>query len=287
MLLKMQFVNILKMKTIAISGGKGGTGKSTIAISLAYELSKKNKVLLVDCDVDCPNDHLIFPIERKKLTEVKQRIPKFDLKKCIKCNLCSKNCKTNAIISINNNFPIFIQNQCNGCGVCEFVCKTNAINWDFKIIGNIFFNKSKNFDLLSGELKTNQPVSEFVVNKLNEEIDKIKKNYDFIIKDTAAGTHCPVIAAIENTDEVITVTEPTPLGIHDLELILKLLKLIKKKSKIVINKSDINNNKEIEKLSKKYNSKIILKVLFNKEIINSYSNQTPIMINDILKIISD
>ena len=51
------------MKTIGITGGKGGTGKSTVATALAFELSKKNKVLLVDADADCPNDHLLLNIK--------------------------------------------------------------------------------------------------------------------------------------------------------------------------------------------------------------------------------
>jgi len=275
------------MKIIAVTGGKGGTGKSTVATSLAYELSKNNKVLLVDADVDCPNDHLILAIERNNLKIVEQRIPKFDLDKCIKCGACGKACKTKAIVSISNNHPIFIENQCNGCGACKIVCPSNAIEWSNKEIGRLHSGKKEKIDFLSGELKTNQPISEFIVNHLNEEIEKSKDNYDYIIIDTAAGTHCPVIAALENADEVIAVTEPTPLGAHDLEIILRLLLNLQKKSKIIINRSDIGNKKEIYDLSKKYHSEIVFEIPYSKEIVEAYSNGKPIRINNILTAIRD
>jgi len=275
------------MKIIAVTGGKGGTGKSTVATSLAYELSKNNKVLLVDADVDCPNDHLILAIERNNLKIVEQRIPKFDLDKCIKCGACGKACKTKAIVSISNNHPIFIENQCNGCGACKIVCPSNAIEWSNKEIGRLYYGKKEKIDFLSGELKTSQPISEFIVNHLNEEIEKSKDNYDYIIIDTAAGTHCPVIAALENADEVIAVTEPTPLGAHDLEIILRLLLNLQKKSKIIINRSDIGNKKEIYDLSKKYHSEIVFEIPYSKEIVEAYSNGKPIRINNILTAIRD
>jgi len=273
------------MKIIGITGGKGGTGKSTVATALAYELSKKNKVLLVDADVDCPNDHLLLNIDRKYLNKVEQRIPEFDTDKCSRCGACGKACKTNAIVSIKGNNPIFMPNQCNGCGACKIVCPSDAINWNFKEIGKIFSGKKDNLNFLAGELKTNQPISEFIVNNLNEEIEKIKEKYDYIIIDTAAGTHCPVIAALENADKVIAVTEPTPLGAHDLEIILQLLCKLKKKGSIIINRSDIGDKKRVEYLASKYNTKIVFEVPFSKEIIDSYAKGEPIFIKNILSII--
>lgn len=273
------------MKIIGITGGKGGTGKSTVATALAYELAKNNKVLLVDADVDCPNDHLLLSIERKYLKVVEQRIPFFDLNKCSKCGACGKVCKTNAIVSLTDNDPIFMPNQCNGCGACKIVCHSEAIGWSSKEIGKVFSGKKCNMDFLSGELKTNQPISEFIVNHLNEEIEKIKHNYDYIIIDTAAGTHCPVIAALENADKVLAVTEPTPLGAHDLEIILQLLGKLKKGGNIILNRSDAGNKKIIESLASKYKTKIVFEIPFSKEIIDSYSKGEPIFIPNILSII--
>jgi MinD superfamily P-loop ATPase len=264
------------VKIIGITGGKGGTGKSTIATAFANELAKNNKVLLVDADVDCPNDHLLLSIKREDLKAVEQRIPRWDLDKCNKCGLCGQVCKTNAIVSIKGKEPIFMKQQCNGCGACLIKCPVDAISWDKKKIGQIYSGKNHRIELLSGELKSSEPVSEFIVNALNDIIEKNKNCYDYVVIDTAAGTHCPVIAALEMCDRVYAVTEPTPLGKHDLELILQLLKKIKVKSNIILNRSDIGDKEIIKKLAKEYSLKIVLEVPYSKDIFESYSRGIPI-----------
>ncbi len=264
------------MKVIGITGGKGGTGKSTVATALAYELAKDKRILLVDAEVDCPDDHLILGIKREPLSTVMQRIPSWDMSRCVRCARCGPVCMSNAIVSIKGKEPIFVKQQCNGCGACVIECPEDAISWDKKEIGKLYKGNAYNIDLLSGELKTSEPVSEFIVNSLNEEISKIKDRYDHIIIDTAAGTHCPVIAAIEGCDYVFAVTEPTPLGRHDLELILGLLKKIDKVHEIIINRSDIGDKNLISCLAKEYNTDIALEIPYSKEIVDSYSRGNPV-----------
>ena len=99
---------------IAVTGGKGGTGKSTVAISLAVEFARNKKTLLVDADVECPNDHLLLSAKRKKYSNVYQPIPKWDFKKCIKCGKCASVCKQNAIVFVKNKYPAFIKDVCIG-----------------------------------------------------------------------------------------------------------------------------------------------------------------------------
>ncbi len=271
-------------KIIGVTGGKGGTGKSVIATAIAYRLAKDNKVLLIDADVDCPNDHLLLGIERKFHKKVEQIIPKWDFEKCTRCGLCGKVCKTNAIVSIKEKKPIFVKQQCNGCGACRMRCPNNAISWDKKEIGKIYTGSKHGIDLISGELKINEPVSEFVVNSLIEIVEEKKDEYDFIIIDTAAGTHCPVIAVLEICDEVFAVTEPTPLGAHDLELILQLLQKIKVKSNIISNRSDIGDESFIKAVAKKHNTKIIAEIPYSKDIVLQYSQGNPIKDKNINKL---
>ncbi|RLC37292.1 P-loop ATPase [Candidatus Falkowbacteria bacterium] len=267
-------------KIIGITGGKGGTGKSTVATALAYELAKKHKVLLVDADVDCPNDHLLLGIKRKFLKKVEQRIPAWDFKKCVKCGLCGTVCETNSIVSIKGKKPIFIPEQCNGCGACAIKCPEKAISWTRKEIGKIYTGSIYNINFLSGELEINQPISEFVVNSLNDIITTKKNKFDYVIVDTAAGTHCPVIAAVQMCDIVFAVTEPTPLGGHDLNLILKLLKKLRIKSGIILNRSDIGKKDVIISLANKHKINIIAEIPYSKKIFDQYVHGKPITIKN-------
>jgi len=116
----------IKMK-IAVSGGKGGTGKSMVATSIAITLSKTKRVLLADADVECPNDHLIINTKQKYHSTVHQAIPKWNLKKCTQCGLCAEACKKDAIIFVKNKFPAFIRSACIGCGACINSCPNKAI----------------------------------------------------------------------------------------------------------------------------------------------------------------
>ena len=270
---------------IGVTGGKGGTGKSLVATALACELAKNFKVLLVDADVDCPNDHLLLSITRKIKQSVKQRIPKWDFAKCNQCGLCGAVCKTKAIVSIKNKRPIFTSEQCNGCGACVLKCPQNAIGWAEKQIGKIYKGKNYNVELLSGELKINEPVSEFVVNELSKIIEKIKKNYDYIIIDTAAGIHCPVIAALEMCDYAFAVTEPTPLGRHDLKLILQLLQKLNIKTRIILNRSDIGDKNLIYDLAAEAQAEIAAEIPYSKAIAQKYAEGKPIQDEGIKRVV--
>jgi MinD superfamily P-loop ATPase/NifU-like protein involved in Fe-S cluster formation len=274
-------------KIIGITGGKGGTGKSTVATALAFELAKKHKVLLVDADVDCPNDHLFLNVKRKLYKKVKQRIPKWNFEKCTKCGLCGQVCKTNAIVSIKNKKPIFVPTQCNGCGACEIKCPSNAIFWSEKEIGKIYIGNNYNIDLVSGDLKVNEVISEVVVNELNNIIKKKRNDYDYIIVDTAAGTHCPVIAALEICNQIFAVTEPTPLGRHDLDFILQLTQKMKINTKIILNRSDIGDKAIIESLVKKYQTKIVAEIPYSKDIALKHAKKEAVENENIKKIIKD
>jgi len=261
---------------IAITGGKGGTGKSTVAVALAHILAKNKKVLLIDADVDCPNDDLLAGIKLKKIVDVENMIPDFDFKKCIKCGQCAINCREKAIIFVKNKFPIFVPTQCTGCKACKIVCPVGAISEKKQKIGEIFIGNKKNLTLISGRMKPGIEESSLVVNGLKKFIAKKEKDYDYIVIDTAAGTHCPVIAALLGSECAFAVSEPTPLGVHDLDLILKLTKKLKIKTQIILNRFDIGKNENVQVIARKYNTEIIAKIPYSDKIKEDYCAGKPI-----------
>lgn len=261
---------------IAITGGKGGIGKSSVATALSVELAKTKKVLLLDADVDCPNDHIILSIKRKKEQGVFQSIPKWDLNKCIKCGRCSNVCKQNAIIMVKEKFPVFFPEMCIGCNACSIICPTGAISKDKKQIGTIYSGKAHGIDLITGEMGIGYEESSPIVNAEKKFILEQKKTYDYIIVDTGAGTHCNVISALLDCDLALAVTEPTPLGAYDLKLILELSKLLKLSVKIIINKANLGDKKLIKNLIKNYDTEIIAEIPYKKEIFDQFSKGEPI-----------
>ena len=265
---------------MGITGGKGGTGKSTVATSLAWQLSEEKDVLLVDLDVDCPNDHLLLGIERRVKREVTQRIPFIDSSLCTRCGRCGEVCRTGAIVAIPDKIPIVVPSQCNGCGSCSYACPHEAISWKHKKIGKIYTGSIGRLSYLGGELELNEMASEKVVDEVKREIGR----HDIVIIDTAAGTHCNVISALEPCDKVIAVTEPTPLGAHDLELILELLDKLDKPSKVVLNKDD-GDDSALSQAMQRYGKGFALRIPFDRDVVDAYSSAKPIMIGDVEKII--
>jgi len=259
---------------IAITGGKGGTGKSMVATSLANYLAENHSVLLVDADVECPDDHLLIGIERKVVKAVWQFIPKFDLEICRKCGRCSQVCKEKAIFWMKGRYPIFFPELCIGCSACRLACPFGAIKEGRRKMGTIYSGKAK-FDFLGGELEVGQEEAGPVVNELKNTAERLG-TYDFILIDTAAGTHCNVISALLGCDLALAVAEPTPFGSHDLRLILGLCRVLDVPVKIVLNKAGIGSEDEIEKIAGEFKTEIITKIPFSKSILKAYSQGRPV-----------
>ncbi len=267
------------MKTISVTGGKGGTGKSTIAASLAAVMSGRRKVLLVDADADCPNDHLILSANRKKLRDIYQTVPAWDFSRCTKCGKCAAVCKQNAIVAVKGKYPAFVPELCTGCGACMAVCPSDAIEKGKKKIGTVFTGSGFGVDLVSGELKLGELASGEVVVETRKAAGDVarEKGSDIVIVDSAAGTGCPVIASIQGSDMVVAVTEPTPSALHDLKRVLYIADHFGIPKSIVINKSDLDRGfrEKTEAFARKSSIPVIGRVPYKKSVVESTVKMMP------------
>ena len=276
---------------IAVTGGKGGVGKSTVAILLANQLSANKKIILVDADVECPNDHLLLgqTLTKKPQKKIYAKFPVLDKDKCLRCGLCAQKCRFNAIFAPKGKYPIFIHELCANCGLCWHLCPAKAIKIKSKITGHIYQNQvSPNLYLITGRtvgiVDETGPLVRQTRKYAIDLADKLK--IDTILIDTAPGTHCNVINALLDVDQSFAVTEPTPLGAHDLGLILKLNKKLKIPTQIILNQSDLGNQKLIQPLVDKFKTKIVHQVPYSKKIVNAYSvgKLNDLTLNDYVKL---
>lgn len=266
---------------IAVTGGKGGTGKSMVATALAMEFARKQKTLLVDADVECPNDHLLLSVKRKKSRTVYQPVPKWDFEKCVKCGKCAGVCKQNAIVFARGKYPAFVKDVCIGCGACKAICPAGAISETKKEIGLIYTGKNYQVDLISGELKIGELASGEIVAEVRRYADAIGKKMktEVTLIDSSAGVGCPVIASLSGTDYIAAVTEPTPSALHDLKRVLYLARHFKIKHGIVINKFDLEKSfcREIEKFAAKNKIPILGKIPYRKDFVDAAIKMKPIL----------
>lgn len=240
--------------------GKGGTGKTTI--TAAFAVLAQNAVI-VDCDVDAPDLHMLLHPKDIETQEFKgPKLAEIDSSKCVECGLCQKVCRFEAITTFRVD-PFL----CEGCGTCILVCPENAISLKERVSGEAFISKAK-YGLMShallfpGEANSGKLVT--LVRQNAMQIAE-KENSDLILIDGPPGIGCPAIASVSGVDIGVIVTEPTVSGIHDMKRVLRLLAHFNVFPLVCINKHDINkgNTQKIEKFCKKNNISIIGKVSFD------------------------
>lgn len=270
---------------ISIASGKGGTGKTTIAVNLALALAKdkEKNVQFLDCDVEEPNAHLFLKPVITSSESVEIPVPKIDDKKCNYCGKCAEVCVFNAIAVTKNKVLVF-PGMCHGCGACTLFCPEKAISEEGNKIGILEEGKAESINFTHGRLNIGEPMAPPIIRKIKKKIKKdgIKgenndiTNHHITLIDAPPGTSCPVIESIKDSDYTILVTEPTPFGLHDLILAVEVLQKLKIPCGVVLNKCDIGDYK-VEEYCKKNNIPILLSIPLDREIAVAYSKGIPIV----------
>lgn len=249
---------------ISVASGKGGTGKTTVATSLA--LSVGEGAQLLDCDVEEPNAHLFIRPQFETTEIITTPVPMVDEKKCDHCGMCSEICQFKAVVVIGETVLTFPE-LCHSCGGCSAVCPTGAITETGRELGIIRKGHYNGLAFVHGELRVGEAMSPPLIKKVRtfSESDKIT------IIDAPPGTSCPVIASMKDTDFVLLVTEPTPFGLNDLKLAVGAVKLLEIPSGLIINRSDMGDD-TVEAYAKREDIPILLQIPFDRRIAEAYSN---------------
>lgn len=257
---------------IAIASGKGGTGKTTVAISLYHFLGKNgiSRISLMDCDVEEPNDGIFFPdASLVKEEEVFQDIPVIDNEKCTFCRRCAEYCEFNAIVVIPPaKYAEINASLCHSCGACIVACQEKAITEKKEPIGKIKSARvEKTMHLLEGRLKIGSALQTMLIKEVKKHSPE---DDDITLYDAPPGTSCPVVETIHDADYVILVSEPTLFGLHDLKLMVDLMKETNKKFGVIINKAGLGDQSLYEYLNAK-RIEILGEIPFNQDYASQYA----------------
>ncbi|MCK4266881.1 MAG: ATP-binding protein [Thermoplasmata archaeon] len=253
---------------ITVASGKGGTGKTTIAVNLALSI---DNAMLIDCDVEGPNSHIFFKEPMVKLKDVSIPAPKFDLDTCTLCGKCADFCQYNAISIIGEKL-LFFEELCHGCGGCRIICPVDAITEVDHHIGIIEKGGSKDLTLYHGLLNIGEPFGVPIIRELKGFADESKTT----IFDSPPGTACPAVEAMRDTDFCILVTEPTPFGLHDLTLTVDVIREIGTPFGVLVNRDGIGDDR-VERYCTDENIPLLSKIPNDLHIARLYSRGVPIV----------
>jgi len=252
---------------IAISSGKGGTGKTFISTNIAYCLDKLGEyVTYLDCDVEEPNGHLFLKPNRIRSKDILLLSPKnVDPNKCTLCGKCAKSCNYNAIAMLKDNL-LFFQNLCHLCGVCTLVCDNNAIILGERKIGEINQGICSNIKIVYGLLKTGE--GRMTVRLIKNVIENVSNGINIL--DSPPGTTCPVVETVKDTDLCVLVTDPTPFGINDLKLAVNMCRKLGVEPVVIVNRAEYLND-DLKIYCEKANLEIIGEIPNERNIAEIYS----------------
>jgi MinD superfamily P-loop ATPase len=256
---------------VSVASGKGGTGKTLVATSLALSRSDNYKVQLLDCDVEEPNANILLHIAMNQNRPVHISIPKVDEAKCTYCGKCAEVCAYNAIAVLKEKVLVFPQ-LCHGCGACSYLCPESAITDEGREVGIVERGNSGDLELIQGKLNIGEAIAPPVIREVKRYIDPANT----VIIDVPPGTSCPVIEAVKGSDFCLLVTEPTPFGLNDLVLAVEVTRELDIPCGVVINRDGVGDDK-FDRYCQEQGIPVLLKIPLDRRIASLYSKGIPLV----------
>jgi len=253
------------MFRIAVASGKGGTGKTCVASSLALTAGQ---AVAVDVDVEEPNLAILMGTEMRHHLDVTVPLPVINEDKCTKCGKCAEACRFGALAIFPDKYPILNSSFCNGCGTCSIVCPYSAITETKRVVGELNYGEEGSIRILEGRLNVGVYNAIPIIEKTLNEAEKWDTTH---VIDCSPGTSCPMVAAVGRADYVVLVTEPTPFGLADLALALTVVRDLGIPAGVVVNRADLSGG-DLGPLCDKFGVDVIASLPFSREVAKAYAS---------------
>jgi MinD superfamily P-loop ATPase len=267
---------------IAVTSGKGGTGKTTLATGLALALGgeRSGPLLFLDCDVEAPNAHLFLDPRIEERIETGLPVPEVDEDLCSWCGLCAEVCEYNAL-AVSQGVVLTFRELCHGCGSCTLVCPEGAITESHRTMGYLESGTVPGgIRFARGILNVGEAMAVPVIRSLkqwalHEGGPEESGEPGTVILDTPPGTTCPVVESLRDVDYALLVTEPTPFGLHDLRLIAEVVADMEIPAGVVINR-DGTGYHEVEQFCDGAGLPVLLRIPFDRRIAEGTARRRPL-----------
>lgn len=254
---------------IAVASGKGGTGKTMLATNLASYLSQTQKTVLVDMDVEEPNDFIFINGTTERISDYNKMIPAWDETKCTLCGICSNSCKYHAVVQLGNFIAVFGE-LCHSCYACSELCPEDTLPMQPHKTGEVKILSSGNLVLIEGRIEVGEEQAAPLIRHLHKQVDKDYHDIRIQIFDSPPGTSCSMVEATRDTGFVVLVTEPTPFGLNDLKLAVETLQKLEKPMGVVINRVGIGNH-DVDRYCGQMQIPVLARIPLSRQIAGYYS----------------
>jgi MinD superfamily P-loop ATPase len=251
---------------VVVASGKGGTGKTSVAVNLALSTGAEQ---VLDCDVEEPNVHIFLKPGATESQPVELLVPRIIEEKCTYCRRCAEFCQYNALFVAGETAMVFPE-LCHSCGGCKLVCPEDAIEEAPRVIGKIFKGMACGVELVYGELNIGEPLAVPIISKVKEQA----KREGLVILDAPPGSACPVVEAVHGSDFCLMVTEPTPFGLHDLEVATEVVRQLGVPMGVVVNFAGIGD-RGVYEFCERQGIPVLMEIPFDRRIAELYSRGVP------------